>query len=420
MNALDAAFAHALYDATLRRWLTLSYIIGLSVEREWETLEPRMKAALMVGAAQLLFLDRTPSHAAVDESVNWAKRAIRTGAGGMVNAVLRSTAALARLEDGGMERRATWSDGLDEVPMADGRALVLREPVMPKDPLRRLCAATSVPLALLRSWTKQMPLHDVKRVALHGVGAPPTILNTAHLADASVLEGVATPHEIPGHHVFTGERARLIELLNARQDVWAQDPASSEAVASVSDLTPSLVVDACAGNGTKTRQLAFTFPNARIVATDVNDARRATLRRVFEGHERVSVIEPRELEGLANAADLVLLDVPCSNTGVLARRVEARYRHDDARVRELAGIQRQLIADSVRMLARGGVSGAARRGQILYSTCSLDERENAEQARWADRWHALRPSRESLRLPRGGPGEPPTRWADGSYSVLLG
>jgi hypothetical protein len=81
-----------------------------------------VRAALLAGAAQLLFFDRVPPHAAISETVEWTKRAIRPGAGGLVNAVLRRVAELM-----GPERlfRDSYSGGRDEIPLADGRALVL-------------------------------------------------------------------------------------------------------------------------------------------------------------------------------------------------------------------------------------------------------------------------------------------------------
>ena len=76
-------------------------------------------------------------------------------------------------------------------------------------------------------------------------------------------------------------------------------------------------------------------------------------------------------------------------------------------------MQRQIIADAVRLLRMDG------KAAILYSTCSLDPRENEEQARWAQKWHDFEITRESRRLPEGGPGQAPQTYTDGSYAVLL-
>jgi len=410
----DAAFAIALRDAVIRRWLTLSFLIDRTLEQRRGELEPKMRAALLGGAAQIALLDRVPAHAAIDETVEWAKRSIRPKAAGMTNAILRRIADL--VTD---ERRERWTDQRDELPLETGEALVLSEPVLPTDGLERLSVATSHPIDLLRRWAKSMSLREVRGLALHGLARPPIILNTAH-ATAPLPEGDAgcgpllTPHNAPGHHVFHGEHAQLVDLLNRRVDVWAQDPASSLAVMSVSDLSAERVLDLCAGRGTKTRQLAATFPEAEIVATDIDAARFEALKQVFSGSERVEVVPFEQARSMTERFDLVLLDAPCSNTGVLARRVEARYRYNECRTEQLTGLQRQLIADTVPLLATRG-----RGGRIVYSTCSLDPEENEQIAQWADKWHSFDASRENRRPPSGGVGEPPESYSDGSYAALL-
>lgn len=410
---LDAAFAHAVYDAAIRRWITIEFLLREHVRQEWDKIEPRVRAAMIGGAAQILFLTKVPPRAAVHSTVEWAKRRVRPGAGAIVNAVLRRISE-ELLEDESARFRDSWTDRTDEIPLADGRALALAFTRLPDDPVSRLAVATSHPRTLLRSWMKHMSMREARAMALHGLAQPPIILNTQHAREPIPLD-LAKPHAAPGHHLFLGSREDLIGLLESRTDVWVQDPASSLAVQSVLDLTPSLVVDACAGQGTKTRQLAAAFPNAKIIATDVHDQRREVLKKTFEGSEQVEVVLYKRLIDYAGKADLVFLDVPCSNTGVLARRVEARYRFNDDTLNGLVNTQRQILADSLRL----AFDGASHRGQILYSTCSLEAAENEEQVAWMERWHALKPSRVNRRAPEGGPGKPPETYSDGAFAALL-
>lgn len=415
MEARDAALAHFIYDTVVRRWLTLSFLVSMELDKEWREIHPRIQAAMLAGAAQLVFLDKVPAHAAVHESVEWVKLQLGPRAGGLTNAMLRRVAELVSPEEGiGFAPRAAWTDRQDELPLSDGTAVPLTKNALPADPMERLAVATSCPIDLLRTWSKSMSMRDVKKLALHGLVHPPIILNTSHAT--APLPAEVIPHTAPGHHVYTGSHQALTELLITRRDIWVQDPASALGVLSIADLKPSVIIDVCAGMGTKTRQLAATFPNAKVVATDIDLPRLNELQRVFEGNPQVEVVPFRKMrEGWANKAELVVLDVPCSNTGVLARRVEARYRHDRERAESLAGTQRQIIADSIPLLAPG--RGKA---QILYSTCSLDPRENEEQAKWVERWHSMTAQREHRRMPEGGPGEPPERYSDGSYAVLMG
>ena len=126
----------------------------------------------------------------------------------------------------------------------------------------------------------------------------------------------------------------------------------------------------------------------------------------------MQVVDPGELrDRFDNRADLLLLDVPCSNTGVLARRVEAKYRFDATSLSSLIGLGRQIIADSIPLLADSG--------WLLYTTCSVQEAENDQQAEWIARWHRMRVVSSGLRLPRGLPGGPPRHYSDGGYFACL-
>jgi 16S rRNA (cytosine967-C5)-methyltransferase len=117
----------------------------------------------------------------------------------------------------------------------------------------------------------------------------------------------------------------------------------------------------------------------------------------------------------AGWADLILLDVPCSNTGVLARRPEARYRFNEKSLASVAGVQRQIIADSIPLLT----DTASHRGSILYATCSLEAEENVAQPAWARKWHGYKGSAERSQEPAGLPGSDAAEYRDGAYSVLL-
>jgi 16S rRNA (cytosine967-C5)-methyltransferase len=334
----------------------------------------------------------------------------------VVNAVLRKVAGMR-----GEARRAPEviepaDVPRDRAPLSSGEWLSLSGELLPPDDAARLAVATSHPLGLLRRWLERGATSSGGRaravdVALHSLAIPPVVVNTSFARDA--LPTTLTPHDAPGHHVFTGSRAELIELLR-RDDLWVQDPASSRAVAAATHLTPGVVIDWCAGQGTKTRQLAATFPGARIVATDVDRARFATLERVFSRSERVEVLPPAAVrERYIGRADLVLLDVPCSNTGVLPRRVEAKYRCGSEQMGRLVEIQRQIIADALPLLRESPP------GRVLYSTCSIEPEENNLQVAWAAKWHRFRVERQELLLPAGRPGGPAAGYHDGSFFTLM-
>jgi 16S rRNA (cytosine967-C5)-methyltransferase len=407
LDARDAAFAHAIYDAVLRRWVTMTYLLDIALKQPMRTLQPALQGVLLSGAAQLLLLDRVPVHAALNESVELAKALVSRGAGGLVNAVLRRVAQMRAAE----RDPQGWNDRRDRLPQSDGASVPLSDQLLPAEQFERLVVATSHSDWLLNRWTAEHGDH-LRSLALHSLSQPPVILNT-HYAQASLPPALGD-HQQPGSHVYSGSHADLRSLLQSRDDLWVQDPASSLAIAAAAHLTPKLVVDACAGQGTKTRQLAAAFPEAEVIATDIDESRFRILEGTYRGHPRVRVVPHSSLREFAGRADLVLLDVPCGNSGVLARRPEAKYRASNSQLKRLTAIQRQIIADSIPLLR------SAPRGKILYSTCSIDTQENQDMVAWAVKWHRFSVEHELLTLPSGLPGECASAYSDGSFSALLG
>lgn len=409
----DRALAHAIVDGAGRHWLTLAYLLDRTLKTPFDSIEPKLRAVLMCGSAQLALLDRVPAHACIDLAVEWAKVRIRPGAGGLVNAVLRRMSELTRCGPGESRViRPRWSSRRDEIPLSDGTALALAHAVLPDGP-ELLSIAASMPQWLIARWTDQFGAEEARRLVAHGLVQAPLILNTTFAsAETMPAEWRLTPHEAPGHMVVAGARDRLAEFLGRRDDLWAQDPTSSKAASLASHLAPSLIIDLCAGQGTKTRQLARMFPRSTIVACEPNEGRLRTLRQAMAANPAVRVMEPREAHRtLAGKADLVVLDVPCSNTGVLARRIEARYRDSQSQLQRLVAVQREIIRESVKLLGPGG--------HILYSTCSIEPEENERQASWATGACPLKIVARESTVPHGEPGSAPEHYRDGGFAALL-
>jgi len=412
LDARDVALANAIDQAVARRWLTLVTVIRSVVSRPWDRLEAQVQGSLLVGAAQILLLDRIPDHAAINDAVDRIKSR-RPKAAGMVNAVLRRVAELRDPEkkDPGNEDPGSLFSR-DELPLHDGRVITLRKPVFDEDPLRRLAEQTSHPVELLARWAERDGFDRAARLAVHDLVHPPIILTGADLPDTLPADRAHyTLHEEPGFVVFDGDRTQLVGLLAGHTSRRVQDPASAAAVAATADLVPNLIVELCAGKGTQTRQLAEVHPQALIIATDGNPRKRAVLREVFHGHDRVRIVDPDQLLEHAGRADLVVVDAPCSNTGVLARRVEARYRCTPDALSSLVDLQRQILVEAIRLRAANG--------QILYCTCSIEPEENRRQVQWLRKWHRAEARREVCLPPAGEPGGPPTRYRDGGYFAIL-
>ncbi|MCA9296364.1 MAG: hypothetical protein KC983_07595, partial [Phycisphaerales bacterium] len=361
--------------------------------------------------------------------------AIRPKAGGMANAILRRIAEMrtGHIVEFDSRRR-------DVILRSDGSAMRLDKNILPEDEESRLSVQTSVPKLLLGHWMTTFGREVAESLAYHSMVFPPIIvtgvaddeliddimepiaIDTEAVADARDDDGDTSDapaaerrtyerHLVPNFFVYHGTTASLRSMMERSPRARVQDPGSAAPVELTRDLSPALIMDVCAGQGTKTKQLAAMHPNAKIIATDVDDARRRVLHETFDHDDQVTVIESDQLMDYAGQADLLVLDVPCSNTGVLARRVEARYRWRDATMNQLVNLQRQIMADSIALLAPSG--------HMLYATCSIEPAENAEQSAWVRKWHDFREVAVSMRWPAGAPGDSPTVYVDGGYACLL-
>lgn len=401
----DAGLAIMIVEQSVRRWRTLEYIIETLSGHKSHEIEPRMRAALLGGAAQLLLLDRVPAHAILDETVAWAKRHIRPGAGGMVNAVLRKVARVR-----GEWIDASWDHHLDSIPLSEGGMVRLEGIELPENGRRRLGIACSLPNALIARW--ETMYEDPTGASLHTLCKPPTIIYTRH-AETSTEIPESIVHESTDHRVFNGGRAQLLEVLGADPGIWVQDPASSATLGQLElERTPGKIIDLCAGQGTKTRQLRAMFPGSEIIACEIDPARIKTLREQFREDDGVRVEHVSEMNHRYTGwADLILTDVPCTNTGVLARRVEARYRPIDAQVKRLVQTQRTIVSHAFEMLGDGG--------NLVYATCSVEVEENEGNAQWASDEHGLVLEHLQRIEAKGLPGDEPSAYRDASFAAVL-
>ncbi len=435
LSGRDAALCRAIDSLVTRRWLTLTALLQSRIERPWQRVEAPLQAALLAGAAQLLFMDRIPDHAAVDESVNWAKEQRGAKAGGFVNAVLRKVAVLR--DELLPAQTGVFASRRDEIVLPDGRAWRLREEIFADPAVERIAQVGSLGRELFLHWIAAHGFETARELAHHGLADPPTLL-TGVLAEPGALSSAAlVPHAQAGWYVWTPDavseassetpdalpatdsggpatidRSGLLAFLQANPGMRVQDPASGDPVAAVTTagLSPQVIVDFCAGRGTKTVQLALAFPNAQIIASDPDAGRTRDLSAAAARYPNIEVSTPAKLTKHFQSADLIVLDVPCSNTAVLPRRPEAGYRFSSARLAKLIAKQREVATGAMPLLKPGG--------HMLYSTCSLEPTENARQADAIRKRFGFLPRGERQRFPTGVPGEPSTQYSDGGFWSL--
>lgn len=399
--------AIALHQTVLQRWLTLEYLLNQYLKKPLDQLEPHMQAVLLSGTAQIIFMHSIPSHAAVDESVHIAHRKIRPGAAKLTNAILRRISEI----QFSISPDTPWTAQPHTIPYESGHITFHNECFPTDQRPQYLALATSHPQVLVEAWLKQFGAETTLNLLTHSLKTPPVILHCenqlpTHLANLQ-------PHEHPNAYLWDSTQGDLAEVINHNEHIYVQDPTANKVASVTKNLTPQLIIDYCAGRGTKTRQLAKRHPNTTIVATDYLPTRVESLRTVFQQTNNVTVVPFHELSQFQNKADLILLDVPCSNTGVLARRTEARYRYSHQQMKEITQLQRQVIQQATPLLKH--TSDNTPNASILYSTCSIDHAENQRLAKWITRELNLQIQTEEQTLPTGlGP-----TYHDGGYYALL-
>jgi 16S rRNA (cytosine967-C5)-methyltransferase len=353
----DAALATELVYGTLRWQRYLDWILGPHSRRRLASLDPRPRALLRLTAYQLVFLERVPTFAAVDDAVTLARQRAKPGVPQFVNAVLRSFARRGPRE---------------------------REPAPPRDPVEALAVRCSFPTWLAQRWIDRYGLDEAGALMRALNERPPltvranTLRTTrdalaARLRDEDQLETTPTPNAPEGLIVARGGNPASWRAF-ADGALTVQDEASMLVARLLAPQPGDTVGDACAAPGTKTTQLAQLMEDrGRVLAFDPQPAR---LALVAEAAARlgVTIVEPRGgtaeslAPGFADACDAVLVDAPCSNLGVLRRNPEVKWRRGLEDIGAGAVRQSRILAAAATMVKRGG--------RLVYATCSLEPEEN--------------------------------------------
>jgi len=337
---------------------------------------------LRLGAYQLLYMGSVPAYAAVSQSVDQVRLQVGGGPVGLVNAVLRKVGA----------------DG-------DGAELF---PDFSEIPADFLSTWGSHPRWLVDRWLQRWTPQEV-RALVEADNARPSIYVVP--LDEEPAEAVATLAErgIAATEVGLGTRclrleegASPAEALAALPRAIAQDPAANLVAAYADVPRGTKVADLCSAPGGKA--LAVSDRPLYTLAVDRSEAR---LRMVRDNAARtgrglgLAVADARHPP--LRSVDVVLLDAPCSGTGTLARKPDARWRLDPSSIRELAQLQHDLLDAAADVVAEGGL--------LVYSTCTLEPEENEQQV------DAFLERRPDFRL--DATDAVPARWRDAGGRLLV-
>ena len=358
LTAPDRAFATELVYGTLRWRGRIDYCLQQVLDRDLDKLEPLVATALRLGAYQLLFSDRVPAMAAVDESVRCVRAAGVERATGLVNAVLRRLAA---------EHTS--------IPI----------PTLAGDPLAHLTHGLSIPGWIAERWLELFGPEDAAALARASNQPPPLTVraNLQRTSAAALLDELrgrfpeAQPCRIARAGIVLGRRGNPAldpAFLAGRFSV--QDEASQLVVALLDPRPGERVLDACAAPGGKSTAIAERVgADGSVLAIDRHSRRLDLIRRSTRrlGLSAVRTLErdvTRPLQDLPVSAgfDRVLVDAPCSGLGTLRRNPDARWRIGPEDPARLAEIQRAILRNAAATLRPGGV--------LVYSTCTLLPEEN--------------------------------------------
>jgi 16S rRNA (cytosine967-C5)-methyltransferase len=423
--AEDRALAAELVWGVTRHRLTLEAILRLVVEAKWTRLSRALQHILLVGAYQLIWLDAVPAFAAINEAVEQGKREGGRRLGGFVNGILRG------LQRRIIDRNLPEPSGHPQACVQTGPRRYCRfdAPVLP-DPLEHydayLAAATSHPEPLVRRLIHNHGREHAQQVCWAGVQRPPLVLRpnalrttAAALAERLRSEGCVV--ECVGERAVAVVEPRaagpLLKTAAFADGLFQpQDVTAMRAVERLDPRPDHAVVDYCAGVGTKATQAAERMHDrGTVLAADVDPDK---LARLESNCQRLGItcVHATPAERLPSRAaaldrlDAILVDAPCSNTGVLARRPEARYRFTPRGVETLAQTQVSLLTAAA-ALARPGT-------RLVYSTCSIDPAENEAVIQAFGQAHPQwRVERSELILP--APAAEPAQWRDGGFVALL-
>lgn len=354
----DRGLIKELVFGTLRQRMLLDHALNRYIKTK-RPLQEELREILRMGAYQLLFLSRIPPHAAVNESVLLAGSYISKGASGFANAILRKIALIS----------------LNDIPLPDQE----------KDPALYLSTRYSHPIWMVESFLEQYGKEKTEALLAKNNEHAPLVLRVnllknnreqflewlrTHHPEAEIKPGLYSPQALYVKNFSI--RSNLPHLLEG--EFYIQDEAA-QLIGLLAHPGPEMrIVDFCSAPGGKITHIAeLTTNRAELIALDTDEYR---LERVAENCRRLGVspiriekITPDILDELKRkGADLVLVDAPCSGTGIIRRQPDIKWKKKKGDIKRLQEIQLNILDQAAELLIPGGV--------LLYSTCSLLEQEN--------------------------------------------
>jgi len=311
------------------------------------------RAAAYIGVYQLLFLDRVPDFAVVHSIVEIVKDKHDQATAGWINALLRRICRETEI----------WTEILPETT----------------DRFEKLSVEYSFPDWMIERWSKQLDKDQLREFLGWNNRSPEVVfrINTQQ-ADLKKVIGFLEKDEI-AHRVSEFDPSYIIlkhsgnisKVESVRKGlVVVQDHAQGIPAILLDPQPGEIILDLCSAPGGKSGHLAELCPQAEIIATDKSEDRLIKVNDLVDRcqYDNLKVKQYQEILSSSTKYDAILIDAPCTGTGVMARRPDLRWRQAPGDAKKMAGIQRQLLRYASERLKIGG--------RIVYSTCSVEQEEN--------------------------------------------
>jgi 16S rRNA (cytosine967-C5)-methyltransferase len=345
LSTPDHALATELVMGVLRWRSRLDADVATASSQPLPKLDREILIALRLAVYQLFWLDRIPQRAALHESVELVKRAHKRSAAPFVNAVLRKLSSTAG---------KTGISAQDESASPEAIARALAHPSW-----------------LVERWAREYGLSTAYRICQYNQSIPTTAIRLrTPIAEQQLNQGGIKV--IHGGLLASARRVQAGDITKTQAfhtgQIAIQDEASQLVAALVG--AGSNILDCCAAPGGKTLAIADHNPAATITAIELHPHRARLLQRLLHPHESRIQIVNADAQHLPISVpfDRVLVDVPCSGTGTLARNPEIKWR---LTLDDLAELQQRQVA-----ILRSALAQVAPGGRLIYSTCSLEKEEN--------------------------------------------
>lgn len=356
VNELDAAFIRELVYGTLENMIYIDWIIKQFSKVRFKKISPVIKQILRLGIYQIIFMNKIPESAAVNESVKLAKKYSHKGGYGFVNGILRSISR-------------------------DKNNITV--PNKEKNPNEYLSVKYSHPMWMIDRWIKEFGIGFTEELCKVNNEKPKmnVRVNTLKISRDKLIERLkkngltSYKTDIADDGIIVENPSRITETEEFQKGFFQIQDESSMLVAQIMNPKQgSLIIDVASAPGGKATHLAQKMNNkGRIIARDIYNHKIKLIRSNAKRLD-IDIIEAEKYDAinvdnsLVGIADYCLTDVPCSGLGLIRRKPDIKWNKQNDDIEEICKLQYNIIENASNYLKKGGI--------LVYSTCTIEKDEN--------------------------------------------